>query len=91
MVMEGHLPSPSNLRVPGLADVMQEGRQAQGQVRSACGLMRVLEDDRLLQDRQGVLVDVLVIGDARLPSSRQQGQLGEDVAVGEAWCLRRAS
>jgi len=82
MVMEGHPAVALEPASPGLADVMQEGRQAQGQVRTACGLVRVLEDDRLLQHRQGVLVDVLVMM-MLICLQSQQGQFREDV-VGKA-------
>ena len=61
VVVERH--PPIGLEPPGarLADVMEQGGQAQHRIGSARRLVGLLEDHRLLEDREGVLVHVLVV------------------------------
>ena len=84
VVVEAH--PAAVLEAPGarLADVVQQGGQAQHQVRCAGGLVGGLQVDGLLQHDQGVLVDVLV--PVVLVDLQPQGrQLGQHVA-GQARC-----
>ena len=74
VVVEGHAAVGQEATGPRLADVVHQGGEARDEVRSA---QPALEVDGLLEDGQGVLVDVLVPV-VLVALQRQGGQLGQD-------------